>query len=710
MTTTTGMPRRRFLYNSALVAGSAMLGACSGGSTEHSANNNAVVKGKGSVTKPLDPPKRFAESPKVAALVKSGKLPPVDKRLPRSPYVIPHRWVRRGKYGGVIHTNVLSTQGAAKADAIRYFFYGHSPLRWLNDGLDVGPGHIQSWSSNKDASVWTFHLREGIRWSDGHPLTTEDILFWWEDIALPGNFAQVPADGFRSGTGKLCTMTAIDELTLRLTYDTPVSLAAEWLALWPKGGIGTTGDIWVLPKHYCKQFHPKYNKNVPKDWDAVGGLWETKTDWMRNPDCPTLLGYKCKSFDNNSGFVLERNPYYWAVTAEGDQLPYVDEIIVDVVQSADVGKVQVQNGKVDYCNGTAVQIDLSDVSTLHGSLEKAGTQIRLWDSASGTGSMFFLNYDYPDTKYRTLFRDARFRRAISYGFDRATVRKMLYFNTGELTTGTVGPKCTEFHTNPDGPGIYRKWRDSHVRHDVALAKKLLAELNLRDRNNDGYVEFPDGGELTVYIDYSADISSTHAAKDDQLVSDMKKIGLRMVRRPVPPQSYESQWDAGKFMAHTNFEYSEAASILTSPRPIVPLDNALWAPLEGAFYEVIGTAKEHEEENIEPAKRNPPRMRPDPNGPIAKMWTLYNKAKTESDPMKRTQLTWDIIRVHIEEGPFFMGCVADYPNVTVVKRDLKNVPERGNLTLNGVNGPGKYPCPASYDPECFYWDKPEAHTR
>lgn len=130
----------------------------------------------------------------------------------------------------------------------------------------------------------------------------------------------------------------------------------------------------------------------------------------------------------------------------------------------------------------------------------------------------------------------------------------------------------------------------------------------------------------------------------------------------------------------------------------------------AFYEVIGTPKEHEETNIEPAKRNPPRMRPDPNGPVARMWTLYNKAKAESDPIKRTHLTWDIIKVHIDEGPFFMGCVADYPNVTVVKRDLRNVPERGNLTLNGVNGPGKYPCPASYDPECFFWDNPGLHNR
>jgi peptide/nickel transport system substrate-binding protein len=182
------------------------------------------------------------------------------------------------------------------------------------------------------------------------------------------------------------------------------------------------------------------------------------------------------------------------------------------------------------------------------------------------------------------------------------------------------------------------------------------------------------------------------------VSDAKRIGIRMVRRPVPPLSYEEQWDSGQLMAHTNFEFSEAGSILTSPRPLVPLDNALWAPLEGAFYEVVGTPKEHTEKDVDPWKRHPPRLEPDPNGPIAQMWKLYNRTKVESDVMERTRLTWDIMKIHIEEGPFFIGCVANFPRVTVLKSDLQNVPARENLALNGLNGPGKFPCPASYDPD------------
>ncbi|MBO0883819.1 MAG: twin-arginine translocation signal domain-containing protein [Mycobacterium sp.] len=352
------LSRRSFLYGTALAAGSITLGACSSdGGTGDSAAGTAAA-GKGSAKKPLPAPKSFHDAP---ALAHKG-LPPVAQRLPEHPYVIPHNWVAKGKYGGTLNMVAFSSNGVAGASSIRQFFYGHSPLRWLNDGLDIGPGLAESWSSNADASEWTLHFRKGLKWSDGQPFTTEDILFWWEDLVVPGHFAQVPPDDCRSGKNTLVKMTAVDETTLTMTFDAPAPLTGDRIAMWPNGGTGKNGPIWVLPKHYCKQFHPKYNPKVPKNWDTVGGLWETKTDWMRNPDCPTLIGYRCKSFDNNSNIVLERNPYYYAVSKTGDQLPYIDQINIKLVQDAQVIKLQVQQGTVDYCHGPYNQIDVADVA------------------------------------------------------------------------------------------------------------------------------------------------------------------------------------------------------------------------------------------------------------------------------------------------------------------------------------------------------------
>lgn len=713
------LSRRAFLYGSALVAGSATVSACSGsggggnsggggggGTTGQGAG--APSSAKGSAKKPLAAPKSFNEAPALATQAKSGKLPKVAQRLPATPYVVPHNWTGRGKYGGQLHMVVFTSTGIGNADSCREFFYGHSLLRYLNDGADIGPGLVEKWSSNSDASQWTFHFRKGLKWSDGQPFTTDDVLFWWEDMVVPGHYAQVPPEDCRSGKGTLVKMTAVDDVTLQLTFDAPTPLTAEHIAAYTNGGIGKNGPIWVLPKHYLKEFHPKYNPKVKSGWDAPGGEWEQKSDWLRNPDCPTLIGYKCKSFNQNSGIVLERNPYYWAVTKEGDQLPYIDQIAFDFQQNAQTLKLQVQQGKVDLCIGQFNQIGLADVSTLSQTTKKTGTEILLWNSGSGTGSIFFLNLDYPDPTLRKLFNEPKFRQAISYAFNRADIQKTNYFQTGQKTTGTISPQSPEFKVG-DGQKTYQQWRDGYVQHNPGKAKQLLAELGLKDTNGDGYVELPGGKKLTIQLAYSSDISAPEAAKDDQLVSDCKAVGLHMVRVPIPPQAFPTDWENGQLMARSNWEVSNVAGILVSPFWLVPIENQRWAPLQGEYYSLAGTAAQHQQTNVNPWKRTPPRVAPVANSPVDKLQKLYNQTKTEPDLMKRNQLVWQMMKVHMEQGPFFMGSVANFPNVTVVKSDLRNMPRKENLAQGGLMNPWGHPTPAVYDPETFYWQNPSQHT-
>ena len=335
--------RRGFLFAVAAATGGAALSGCTGGTDSgagrtNGAGNGGAASAKGSVTKPLPTPKRFAQSP----TLDGQGLPAVAERLPQHPYVVPHRWISSGKYGGRLNMNVVSDQGAAAADSDRNFSYGHSPLRWLNDGRDIGPGLAEAWETNDDASEWTLHFRRGLKWSDGHPWTTDDILFWWREFVLPEKMGQIAPDEARSGTGALAEIRAPDDFTLTLKFDAPAPLTADRIANWVNGNVGRNGPIWTMPQHYLKQFHPKWGKRVPADWDSVGGLMSTKADWHRNPDCPTLTGWRCKTFDNNSGVVLERNPYYWCIAPNGDQLPYLDEIQISVITDPEAGKLQIQ--------------------------------------------------------------------------------------------------------------------------------------------------------------------------------------------------------------------------------------------------------------------------------------------------------------------------------------------------------------------------------
>ncbi len=715
--------RRGFLYGTAAASATVTLAACSSSSSKGSDKTSAGAsasagpsaatgkrptgKEQGSSAQALPKPAKLSESPSTAALVKTGKLPAVAKRLPTSPYVVPHKWVKPGKYGGTLNLYTFSSQGTAKADSNREYFYGHSLIRWLNDGLDLGPGLVEKWSSNRDTSVWTFKFREGLKWSDGKPWTTEDILFWWEDMVLPGHDAQVPPDDCRSGKGTLAKLSAPNATTLVMSFDAPAPMTADRLATYTNGSIGKNGASWMHPKHYLKQFHPKYNKKVPKNWDTVGGLWERKADWMQNPDCPTMNGFKTKSYNNGTGVVLERNPFYYAVTANGDQLPYLDTININTVQDPNVGKLQVQQGKIDFCMGYFTQIDLSDVATLKDSEDKAQIEIVLWDSGTGTGSVFFLNYDHPDNELRKLFRDKRFRAALSLGFDRANANKALYFNQAEPTTGTLSPKAREYVADASGRTMYKQWRDSHVKLDPDAANKLLDDLGMK-KGADGVRTLPSGKKFTLSLDYSADISQTEANKDEQLVSDWKKIGIHAQRNPIAPQAYGDQWSAGKLMAHTNWECSDAPNHLVRSPWLLPLETSRWSPLQGAYYTTIGTPKEHTEQNISPWKRNPPRLAPEKGGPIEKMWGFYNKAIVEPDETKRTQYVHEIVKVHIDEGPFFQGTAANYPQVVTIKKGLQNVPRKENLAQGGFVNPWNHPTPAVYDPETFFWDDPGSH--
>lgn len=705
-----GMSRRRFLYATAMAAGSTVLAACTssdgnkpkGGTTTKSVSSDKV----GSATTPVAPPRHYSEAPSL----KGKGLPPVADRLPQNPLVVPHRWVQRGKYGGTLNTCVFGSTGMASAFSNHNFFYGFSPTRWLNDGLDIGPGTADKWASNSDATEWTIYFRKGLKWSDGVEFDVDDVIFWYEDIAKPGHDGQVIPPDLLSANNTPATITRVDQYTMKIAYDAPQPLVPDYLACWVKGGLGNNGPVWIMPKHYLKQFHPKYGTNVPKDWDTPGGLWEQHADWLRNAQCPTLTGFKCKSWDNNNGAVLERNPYYYVVTADGDQLPYLDTWTFDLFQNAQTLKVEVQQGKFGYVQGEFNQIDLSDVSALSQSKSEGNYEILLWDSGNGTGSMFFLNYDYiaKDEKYGKLFRDKRFRQAISYAFDRVTANKVLYFQTGEITTGTMSPKAIEYHTKPDGPSTYRAWRDAAKTHDVKKARSLLAAMGLKDRNGDGYVEFPDGSTLEIDIPYSADIAATEAAKDDQLVANAKDAGLRMRRTPIPPQAFADSWSNGQFMSRTNWAVGDGPNVLVYPQWLAPLEAARWAPLEGRWYSLTGNPKQQQELNVAPIKRQPPRMATEPGSPTDKLITLYNKTKRETDQLKRTQLVWQIFKIHADEL-FFIGCTANFPRVNIRNKDLNNVPARNNLAQHGYDGPWTVPAPAVYDPECWYWNNPTQHA-
>ncbi len=702
--------RRTVLKVAAVAAGGLVLAACGSDSdtgdkpaASASASGDSTAA-KGSAKEPLAKPAQFQESPLLTAQAEAGTIPKLADRMAEEPYVIPHNWVKQGKYGGQLRMNITTTTDSWVGE----WFYAHGMLRYLNDGMTVAPGVITKWSSNEDASEWSFTIRKGLKWSDGHPVTTADVLFWWNDMANYDDYlAETPPDETKSGKGTIAKLVATDDLTFTMSFDAPAPLTADRMAMWTNGP-GGIGPSWIVPAHYVKQFHPKYAK-VPASWAAVGGSWEVNCSYRRSVKCPTLTPFKLAKYNEGRSLTWIRNPYAYEVTKEGDQLPYIDGITMTVVQDPQVGKVQILAGKVDISHGPQNGLALSDVSTLMKNKEKADLDVFLWDGGAGAAGCFFASLDYYEKKYRDLFREPKFRQALSLAWNRAEAKKAVFFEQGELTTGTISPKAVEYLINDTGKAAYASWRDSFVKYDEDAANALLDGLGLKDTNGDGYREFPDGSKLKLRSDRPADVGEAIKTKDSQLVRDFKAVGIELSINPVAPTSYSQNWNVGKYMTQTHWGVGDGPNHLVYPQWVVPLEPTRWSPLVGAMYNTRGTKLYTSEADVDPWKRHPPRVMPEKGGAIEKLWKLYDTTKVEPDFMKRTATVWEMIKVHVETGPYVQGTVANVPNVMVKKTELKNMPLKENLALGGFSDPWIHPTPAVYDPATYYWENPDQHT-
>ncbi len=697
------LTRRQFLYTTALTAAGAALAACAQPAATPAAPAPTTAPATSApATQPTAIPTQAAEAtavptmapeaeakeaPMLAEKVAKGELPPLKDRLPVSPLVLsPIHGI--GKYGGTLRT--FSNNLGNHWEECQY---GHSPLRWIDDGLGIAPGHVESWTTNADNTEWTLNFRKGLKWSDGEPCTVDDVLFWWEDLVINPDQSDNPPD-FGSAGGELAEFVKGDDYTLTIKYAAPAPLTAKRLAMWVNGGIGPR---WITPKHYMQQFHPKYNTTV-KDYKEL----DDKILWRQNPDCPTLTSWMPEKYEPGTSRAWVRNPYYYAVDTEGNQLPYIDRIDEIMVEDAEVQKLTIMQGGVDYIHFH--KLALADVSVLQDSQTAGDYEVRFWDSGSGTGMMYFWNHDVQDENLRALYRDVRFKRAMSYALDRATIQRVVYYNTGFPTTGSMSPKAIEFNFNDEGRAIYAKQRDSCVEYDPEKAMALLDEIGMKDVDGDGFREMPDGAKYDLRVDNAADAAKECISVLEIATENWKAIGLNVVVNQIPPAEFGPTWRDGQLQFRTNWEVGDGPDHLLYPSWVVPNETERWAPLAGRRLELLGTEAAGQEKDVDPWERKPPRFNDDERDligePVWKLQELYEVAKIEVDEMKRMSMVWEMINIHINDGPFYIGTVANYPRIIFVSNKLMNVPQKEELALGGFVNPWIIPYPAVVNTETY----------
>jgi peptide/nickel transport system substrate-binding protein len=367
----------------------------------------------------------------------------------------------------------------------------------------ITPGLAVSWTNEPDGKTWTFTLRKNLHWSDGEPLTADDVVFTWNDVIYNTNIDNVTRDGFIIG-GKKFAVTKVDDLTVQVV--TP-EIYAPFLE-----GFGA--GVPILPKHILA-------KTVAEGTfaSAYGINWNPKDIVCSGP-------FVIKEYKPAQYILLERNPYFCEVDKKGQRLPYFDNIVYTVVPDLNALSLRFLSGESDMDDF------IFPYEYEHFKTESAKGKFNLLEPGIGLETAFIwfnqntnLNsktgQPLVDPKKLKWFRNTKFRQAVSYAIDREAIIKSVYSGRGIPNYGYVTPGNKKWY-NPNTP---------QYTNDLAKAKALLKEIGLEDREGDGFVEDTDGNKVEFVL--NTNVGNGAREKSAVLIaSDLQKLGLKVIFQPI----------------------------------------------------------------------------------------------------------------------------------------------------------------------------------
>jgi peptide/nickel transport system substrate-binding protein len=437
----------------------------------------------------MDDPDRPLESPMLTEQVEAGDLPPLEERLPvEADRLVVDGPDGLGVYGGTYNGAVLG-QGD---DPWMERMIGYEPVLRADPQLEeIGPGTFKDIAVNEDGTEFTIHMREGMRWSDGEPVTADDVMFAIEDVFFnPDLHANVP--GLLHVNGEPCVAERVDDFTVQLTFDQPkgnliddASRAAQWWA----------PNLLFFPKHYLQEFLPEYNPDAEElaadagfgDWTEY---WEDRIQWWNNPEKPVLYAWKVTN-PLNSGevTVAERNPYYWKVDSGGAQLPYIDRLEFEVVQEDEVMLLKGVNGELDF-HSRHFNSDQNKPVLAEGR-EDGDYDFVTVETTSMNRMIISLNLNHRNEELREVFQNKDFRIGLSHAIDRQEIIDTVYQRLGEPWQGAPHPN-SEFYDE--------EFAKQYTEYDVDLANQHLDAAGLTEKDGSGYRLLPSGDRLRFTID------------------------------------------------------------------------------------------------------------------------------------------------------------------------------------------------------------------
>ena len=599
------------------------------------------------VIKEIPAPNKFGESPKMATLVRQGRLPPVEERLPVDPMVI-GVVENIGEYGGEIKRSYLGSNlscnfGRPIRDGL---------VRPSMDGNSIVMAVAKSISSTADQKTWTVKLRTGMKWSDGMPFSADDFAFQHERMS-DDELTPVKAAYFSglAGGGRV-DVKKIDDITVEFKYDVPNSIFLDTGLVMDAdcGRVRREYRIQYAPAHYMKQFFPKYadgGKAAIEKMAKDGGF----TDWMafyrnqdttqENPDRPTTRFLILDSPSNQKRIIGNRNPYFYAVDPVGNQLPYIDRWIWDPVSDREAVNLNAVGGLIDF---QSRHISLTDVPLFRQHEEKAGFRVVLWDSLEENDVAIAINHSDASEKGE-YFRNADFRHALSYAIDRDTINEVVFLGLGEARN-LMPPTGHPYYPGPE-------FEYKYMEFDLAKANMMLDEI-MPNKDDNGFRKMASGEVMDIHL-YGGQFADTIELLGSQLARAGIKTTLQINVGAASSEAYRSN------TRDTAVSHHVASGLIFSyPDKLIPLldQNCSWCAAYGYYTQSGG------EVGIKP----PPE--------IQQLIDWYKSGSSLADK-ERFEVGKNIYRQHAKEQ-YIINVIAHSPftqGTIIVNSKLRNVPEQ-----------------------------------
>jgi len=584
------------------------------------------------------------ETPLLSQQVATGELAPIARRLPDPPYVdtlsTTQADTEQGQQGGSIRL----LMGKAK-DVRQLVVYGYARLIGFNDRMELEADILEAFEVEGNRR-FTFHLRPGHRWSDGVPFTSEDFRYFWEDVALNTELSPFGPPVALVVDGRLPTVEILDRYTVRYTWQNP---NPEFLL-----ALAGPSPLYIYrPAHYLKQFHVRYAdpdqlaqrveeaKIKKKQWT---GLHQRQDHQYKfdNPDLPTLQPWIPVTPPPSEHFVFRRNPYYHRIDSAGRQLPYLDEIVIDIAS----GKLIPAKTGAGESDLQGRYLEMSNYTFLREGAKRGNFDVRLWSSSRGARVALYPNLNANDETWQRLLRDVRFRRALSLATNRHEINQVIYFGLALEGANTLIPASP----------LYRpEYRDAWARFDPEQANRLLDEIGLQQRDARGIRLLPDGRPAEIIVQSAGE--STEETDVLELIHDSwMEVGIKIYVKPTEREIFRNRIFAGDALMSVWFGLENGlATADMTPAELAPTSQQQlqWSEW-GKHYET--------------GQGMPPDL------PEAqRLLALYRQWRHADQIEERRRIWHEMLQIHADQV-YSIGTVTEVKQPIVVNRHLHNVPE------------------------------------